>query len=109
MLKSRLETTKGVFWDGPGNFEPRSDDETDIIVGTPSPNFPTTPAGKRLTDDVRFNVHQDHIHGGSSVESGFEPGILGPRSRDLTTRPPWTNFLRNSGREVHFSNLNSIS
>ncbi|GBM89774.1 hypothetical protein AVEN_196283-1 [Araneus ventricosus] len=28
------------------------------------------------------------IHGGSSVESGFEPGTLRPQSRDLTTRPP---------------------
>ncbi|GBN78802.1 hypothetical protein AVEN_227582-1 [Araneus ventricosus] len=28
------------------------------------------------------------MHGGSSVESGFEPGTLWPRSRDLTTWPP---------------------
>ncbi|GBN85792.1 hypothetical protein AVEN_95172-1 [Araneus ventricosus] len=28
------------------------------------------------------------IHGGSSVESGLEPGTLWPQSRDLTTRPP---------------------
>ncbi|GBM90151.1 hypothetical protein AVEN_20276-1 [Araneus ventricosus] len=28
------------------------------------------------------------IHGGSSVESGFEPTILRSRGRDLTTRPP---------------------
>ncbi|GBN00775.1 hypothetical protein AVEN_168993-1 [Araneus ventricosus] len=28
------------------------------------------------------------INGGSSVESGLEPGISRPRSRDLTTRPP---------------------
>ncbi|GBM04609.1 hypothetical protein AVEN_242847-1 [Araneus ventricosus] len=28
------------------------------------------------------------IHGGSSVESGFEPGTFQPQSRDLTTRPP---------------------
>ncbi|GBN34770.1 hypothetical protein AVEN_209528-1 [Araneus ventricosus] len=27
------------------------------------------------------------IHGGSSMESGFEPGTLWPKSRDLTTRP----------------------
>ncbi|GBN28729.1 hypothetical protein AVEN_190729-1 [Araneus ventricosus] len=26
----------------------------------------------------RFNVHQAHIHGGSSVESGFESGTLRP-------------------------------
>ncbi|GBO35780.1 hypothetical protein AVEN_199554-1 [Araneus ventricosus] len=28
------------------------------------------------------------IHGGSSVESGFEPGALRPQGRDLATRPP---------------------
>ncbi|GBM03177.1 hypothetical protein AVEN_70596-1 [Araneus ventricosus] len=28
------------------------------------------------------------IHGGSSVESGFESGTLWPRSRSLTLRPP---------------------
>ncbi|GBO16701.1 hypothetical protein AVEN_268950-1 [Araneus ventricosus] len=28
------------------------------------------------------------IHGGSSVESGFELGTLQPQSRDLTSRPP---------------------
>ncbi|GBN56985.1 hypothetical protein AVEN_68470-1 [Araneus ventricosus] len=27
-------------------------------------------------------------HGGSTVDSGFEPGTLRPQSRDLTTRPP---------------------
>ncbi|GBN72222.1 hypothetical protein AVEN_152516-1, partial [Araneus ventricosus] len=27
-------------------------------------------------------------HGGSSGESGFEPGTLRPQSRDLTTKPP---------------------
>ncbi|GBL79868.1 hypothetical protein AVEN_28930-1 [Araneus ventricosus] len=33
------------------------------------------------------------IHLGSSVESGFEPGILWSRSRDLTTTPPGSDFL----------------
>ncbi|GBM31383.1 hypothetical protein AVEN_99603-1 [Araneus ventricosus] len=28
------------------------------------------------------------IHGGSPVESGFEPGTLRPRRRELSTRPP---------------------
>ncbi|GBN16910.1 hypothetical protein AVEN_251946-1 [Araneus ventricosus] len=30
------------------------------------------------------------MHGGYSVESGFEPGTLRLQSRDLTTRPPHT-------------------
>ncbi|GBM45569.1 hypothetical protein AVEN_69682-1, partial [Araneus ventricosus] len=28
------------------------------------------------------------MHGGSSVESGFEPATFRSRGRDLTTRPP---------------------
>ncbi|GBN21641.1 hypothetical protein AVEN_130678-1 [Araneus ventricosus] len=36
---------------------------------SPSPNIRTTPAGGRLTHDIRFNVHHAHIHGGSSMES----------------------------------------
>ncbi|GBM26191.1 hypothetical protein AVEN_197009-1 [Araneus ventricosus] len=47
----------------------------------PCPNFRTPPAGGCLTQ-VRFSVYQAHENGGSSVESGFEPGAL-------TTRPPW--------------------
>ncbi|GBN87281.1 hypothetical protein AVEN_16232-1, partial [Araneus ventricosus] len=29
ILTSRFEETRGLFWDGPRNFEPRSDDEID--------------------------------------------------------------------------------
>ncbi|GBM10226.1 hypothetical protein AVEN_177494-1 [Araneus ventricosus] len=29
ILTSRFEATRGLFWDGPRNFEPRSDDEDD--------------------------------------------------------------------------------
>ncbi|GBL96977.1 hypothetical protein AVEN_182551-1 [Araneus ventricosus] len=54
-----------------------------------SPNFRITPVGKPLTHEIRFNSHQAHIHGGSSVESGFEPVTLRPQSRDLTARPRW--------------------
>ncbi|GBN51869.1 hypothetical protein AVEN_132740-1 [Araneus ventricosus] len=41
----RLEPTQELFWDGPHNFEPQSDDEDDTRAGTPSPNFRTTPKG----------------------------------------------------------------
>ncbi|GBL73016.1 hypothetical protein AVEN_240232-1, partial [Araneus ventricosus] len=34
-----------------------------------------------------FIMH-DPIHGGASVESGFEPRAIRPQSRDLTTKPP---------------------
>ncbi|GBM37686.1 hypothetical protein AVEN_9970-1 [Araneus ventricosus] len=49
----------------------------------PSPYFRIPPVGEVLAQDVRFNMHQVHMHGGSSVQSSLEPGILGPRSRDL--------------------------
>ncbi|GBM13573.1 hypothetical protein AVEN_123986-1 [Araneus ventricosus] len=29
VLTSRFEATRGLFWDGPSDFEPRSDDEDD--------------------------------------------------------------------------------
>ncbi|GBM03139.1 hypothetical protein AVEN_200828-2-1, partial [Araneus ventricosus] len=35
-----------------------------------------------------------HIHGGSSIESGFEPGTIRPRSRNLITRQPRSPFER---------------
>ncbi|GBO04043.1 hypothetical protein AVEN_154146-1 [Araneus ventricosus] len=38
------------------------------------------------------------IHGGSSVESVFEPATLRSRGRDLTTRPPRPQ--QNSGRTL---------
>ncbi|GBN56744.1 hypothetical protein AVEN_273580-1 [Araneus ventricosus] len=55
-------------------------------LAPPPPKFRTTPTKGCLTHDVRFNAHQAHKHGGSSVESGFEPGALRLRSRDLTIR-----------------------
>ncbi|GBO37621.1 hypothetical protein AVEN_107512-1 [Araneus ventricosus] len=83
---TRFEATRGLVWGGYRKFEPQSDDEDDTRAGFPSPNFRTTPTGGRLTLCVGFNVQQAHISGGSSVESGFEPGTLRPRGRDLTNR-----------------------
>ncbi|GBM84696.1 hypothetical protein AVEN_93078-1 [Araneus ventricosus] len=48
ILTSRFEVTRGLFWDGPRNFEPRSDDDDDTLAGTPSPNFRIIPTGGRL-------------------------------------------------------------
>ncbi|GBN04046.1 hypothetical protein AVEN_220255-1 [Araneus ventricosus] len=47
-LTSRFEATRGLFRDGPRNFEPRSDAEDDTWAGTPSSNFRSTPMGERL-------------------------------------------------------------
>ncbi|GBM19274.1 hypothetical protein AVEN_133760-1, partial [Araneus ventricosus] len=44
-LTSLFQATRGLFWDGPRNFEPRSDDEDDTSAGTPSPNFRITSEG----------------------------------------------------------------
>ncbi|GBL76992.1 hypothetical protein AVEN_12653-1 [Araneus ventricosus] len=61
-------------------------------LALPFLNFLTIPAGGRLTR-VRFRVNQTHIHGGSSVESGFEPGALRLRSQDVTIKQPRTFFF----------------
>ncbi|GBM91624.1 hypothetical protein AVEN_166667-1 [Araneus ventricosus] len=46
------------------------------------------------------------IHGGSSVESGFEPAALRSRGRDLTTRPP--RPISDKGKKsVNFSKCKS--
>ncbi|GBM77606.1 hypothetical protein AVEN_165632-1 [Araneus ventricosus] len=49
--------------------------------------FYATPTGVRLATMYGSTCNRP-IHGGSSVESGFEPGTLQPQSRNLTTRPP---------------------
>ncbi|GBL74589.1 hypothetical protein AVEN_235500-1 [Araneus ventricosus] len=69
MLTSRFEATRELFWDGPRNFESRSDDENDTL----SPNFRTTPARGRLVSYVLFRMQQTRIYSESSVESGFKP------------------------------------
>ncbi|GBM12421.1 hypothetical protein AVEN_55267-1 [Araneus ventricosus] len=47
-LTSRFEATRALFWGRPLNFEPWSDNEDVTRAGIPSPNFCTTPAGRRL-------------------------------------------------------------
>ncbi|GBM10147.1 hypothetical protein AVEN_258751-1 [Araneus ventricosus] len=48
-----------------------------------SPRRRTTPAGWRLVTTCDLARNEPH-----TVESGFEPGILQPRSQGLATRPP---------------------
>ncbi|GBN64402.1 hypothetical protein AVEN_153108-1, partial [Araneus ventricosus] len=45
---------------------------TPDLTPTPSPNFGPNPEGRRLADDLRFNVHQARIHGRSLTKSGFD-------------------------------------
>ncbi|GBN14322.1 hypothetical protein AVEN_208793-1 [Araneus ventricosus] len=49
----------------------------------PSPSSLTTPTRWRLT--TMCDLARSKIH---TVESGFEPGVLQPRSHDFATRPP---------------------
>ncbi|GBM56653.1 hypothetical protein AVEN_123136-1 [Araneus ventricosus] len=60
ILPSRFEATRGLFWDGPRNSEPRSDDEDNTSAGTPSPNFHTTPTGVRLTTTYDLTCNRPH-------------------------------------------------
>ncbi|GBL95929.1 hypothetical protein AVEN_227154-1 [Araneus ventricosus] len=48
ILTPPFEATRGLFWDGPRNFEQLSDGEDDIRAGAPSPSFRATSAGGRL-------------------------------------------------------------
>ncbi|GBN91626.1 hypothetical protein AVEN_167652-1 [Araneus ventricosus] len=68
ILTSHLETTQGLFWGGTRNFELSQMTRTTPELVPLSPNFRTIPAGECLTHDVRFNMHQAHIHDGSSVK-----------------------------------------
>ncbi|GBM13362.1 hypothetical protein AVEN_81768-1, partial [Araneus ventricosus] len=75
ILTSRSEATRGLFRDGPRNFEPRSDDEDD-----PSSSFRAAPAGGRLAaayDSARGGPYTRRIFGGSGFRSC---GPLVPRS-----------------------------
>ncbi|GBL73181.1 hypothetical protein AVEN_159252-1 [Araneus ventricosus] len=65
ILISRFEVTEELFWDLRLNFEPRSDVEDDSRAETRFPNVRTRPAGECLIYDVRFSLHQSHIHGRS--------------------------------------------
>ncbi|GBM83398.1 hypothetical protein AVEN_242132-1 [Araneus ventricosus] len=51
---------RGLFRDGPRNFEPRSDDEDDTRAGTPSPNFRATPMGGHLATMYDLACNKPH-------------------------------------------------
>ncbi|GBO29352.1 hypothetical protein AVEN_149995-1, partial [Araneus ventricosus] len=78
--------TRGLFWDGPRHFGPRSDGEDDTRADTPSPNFRTTSEGGYLATTYDLTA-TGPIHGGSSVESGFEPGSLRLELLPLVVQP----------------------
>ncbi|GBO03153.1 hypothetical protein AVEN_5313-1, partial [Araneus ventricosus] len=55
------------------------------LRSTPFFKLPCHTRGRTFEPDG-FGAHRDRLHDWSS---DFEPGTLQPRSRDLTTRPPW--------------------
>ncbi|GBN22333.1 Photoreceptor-specific nuclear receptor [Araneus ventricosus] len=50
--------TRGLFRDGPRNFEPRSDDEDDAWAGTPLSKLPRHTNGRAFGHYVGFSVQQ---------------------------------------------------
>ncbi|GBM50111.1 hypothetical protein AVEN_185497-1 [Araneus ventricosus] len=60
ILTSRFEATRGLFWDGRRNFEPRSDDEATPELVPLFPNFHATPTGGRLTTTYDLTCSRPH-------------------------------------------------
>ncbi|GBM44359.1 hypothetical protein AVEN_185662-1 [Araneus ventricosus] len=82
MLTSRFQATRGLFWNGPRNFEPRSHDEYDpdlapaLQASSPHrqkdvwlPTYDLGPYARRIISRTRFRTWN-------------------PPARDLTTRLP---------------------
>ncbi|GBM60227.1 hypothetical protein AVEN_47898-1 [Araneus ventricosus] len=84
ILTSHFEATRGLLWDRPRNFEPRSDDEDVNWAGTPSSNFRATPTGGRLASKYNLAWLTWQICSGI----WFRTWNPQPQSRDLSTRPP---------------------
>ncbi|GBM71729.1 hypothetical protein AVEN_137503-1 [Araneus ventricosus] len=84
---SKSRATRGL-WDGPRNFEHRSDDGDSTSTGTCLSKLPYHTNGWACGPLRMIERATVPINYGSSVESGFEPGTLRPQGRYLTTRPP---------------------
>ncbi|GBM16885.1 hypothetical protein AVEN_186423-1 [Araneus ventricosus] len=72
---SRFEATRGLFRDGPRNFDPRSDDEDDTWAGIPSPKFRATPTGGRLATTYDLVCNRPHTR---RMFSGIRFGTCDP-------------------------------
>ncbi|GBM03980.1 hypothetical protein AVEN_99181-1 [Araneus ventricosus] len=82
ILTSRFEDRRGVFWDGPRNFEPRSDGEDDTWANTPLQT--STPHQREDVWPLRMIQRAaGPIHDGSSVESGSNLDPSGPKAETL--------------------------
>ncbi|GBN55428.1 hypothetical protein AVEN_61794-1 [Araneus ventricosus] len=63
-----------LFWDGPYNFEPRSDDEDDTLE-PPSPHFHITPAIGRLATTYDLTCNRSYTR---RISSGIGYRIWNP-------------------------------
>ncbi|GBL86006.1 hypothetical protein AVEN_89066-1 [Araneus ventricosus] len=86
ILISRFEATRGLFWDGPRNFEPQSDDENDtwasnplskllhpilhMLVGRLSPRWPSTGLAPFLGRPGQCGEIIEHIRGKEKDDEG---------------------------------------
>ncbi|GBM66626.1 hypothetical protein AVEN_148162-1 [Araneus ventricosus] len=63
----------------------------------------------RTFGDVGNGVYQTRLQGSSSMGSGFEPGNLHPRGRDLNTRSPrpQQDHKNQNSQDILFLNQNS--
>ncbi|GBO00223.1 hypothetical protein AVEN_186615-1 [Araneus ventricosus] len=87
---SRFEATQGLFWDGPRNFEPRSDTRTSELA---PPLKSLHHNSEKTFDPLRMILCATAlIYDGSSEESGFEPGTLS--CRHLTSTPSLPHKLK---------------
>ncbi|GBN70401.1 hypothetical protein AVEN_216371-1 [Araneus ventricosus] len=75
-------------------------------LASPSPNFHATPMGGHLATTYDLTCNRP-IHGGSSVESGFEPGALRRQSSDSWRSKTW-RFVKISSSNF-FDDCNNFS
>lgn len=78
-LKFCFHDTRGLFQIGLRDFEPSSDDN-------PLPK--SSPHLKQGISNKVLNEDKSRIHDESPVESGFQPGTLGSRAWNSTSRSP---------------------
>ncbi|GBM71923.1 hypothetical protein AVEN_102951-1 [Araneus ventricosus] len=82
-----LKQHEGCFWTALVILNRGQMTRTTAGLAPPFPSSRIAPAGECLATAYDSACNRPK-HDGSSVESGFQPGTLRLRSRDLTTRPP---------------------
>ncbi|GBN08507.1 hypothetical protein AVEN_111936-1 [Araneus ventricosus] len=80
---ARFAARRGLFWDGPLNFEPWSVDESDTCDDPLQTSAPNHINGRALLPDG-FSVRRSRLHCDSWMESGFEPGDSSSEAETLT-------------------------